>query len=247
MLRRSIPGYAASLEAIGSLAARYVRPDTNCYDLGCSLGAATIAMRQGIREPGCRIIAVDSRRAMIERCRKSSPKTPRWRAHDRREVRLADIRDIAIENASMVVMNYTLQFLDRRRDRDEHAATYCDGMNDGGLSLLSEKVVDENAHMEDVARGPAPRTQASQRLQRTRDQPQARRAGERTHPGNRRTTSRATEAKPASRTPRFGCATSISSRSSRCDSNACCSTPIALATACTPSGFRTGADWQLQR
>ena len=35
MLQRSIPGYAASIEAIGSLAARYVRPGTTCYDLGC--------------------------------------------------------------------------------------------------------------------------------------------------------------------------------------------------------------------
>ena len=49
MLKRSIPGYAASIEAIGSLAARYVRPGTNCYDLGCSLGAASLAMQQGNR------------------------------------------------------------------------------------------------------------------------------------------------------------------------------------------------------
>ena len=59
MLQRSIPGYAASIEAIGSLAARYVRAGTNCYDLGCSLGAATIAMLQGIDEPGCRSSAAD--------------------------------------------------------------------------------------------------------------------------------------------------------------------------------------------
>ncbi|MDX2413290.1 MAG: hypothetical protein QNK34_15145 [Woeseiaceae bacterium] len=68
MLRRSIPGYATSLEAIGSLAARYVTAGTNCYDLGCSLGAATIAMRQGIRVPDCKIFAVDTAPAMIERC-----------------------------------------------------------------------------------------------------------------------------------------------------------------------------------
>ena len=42
MLRRSVPGYEASLEAIGSLAARYVQNDTRCYDLGCSLGAASL-------------------------------------------------------------------------------------------------------------------------------------------------------------------------------------------------------------
>src|SRR5210317_1704872 len=69
MLRRSIPGYAASLEAIGSLAARYVRAGTTCYDLGCSLGGATLAMRQGIQQPCCRIVAVDVAPAMIERCR----------------------------------------------------------------------------------------------------------------------------------------------------------------------------------
>ena len=43
MLRRSIPGYAASLEAIGSLAARFVQDDSRCYDLGCSLAQLAIA------------------------------------------------------------------------------------------------------------------------------------------------------------------------------------------------------------
>ena len=68
MLRRSIPGYEASLEAIGALAARYVRDGTTCYDLGCSLGAATLAMRQGIRARDSRIVAIDNAQAMIDRC-----------------------------------------------------------------------------------------------------------------------------------------------------------------------------------
>jgi len=143
MLRRSIPGYAASIEAIGSLAARYVTPNTTCYDLGCSLGAATLAMRQGIRADGCRIIAVDNSEAMIEKCRSVVA------GADDIEVRLADIRDVSIENASMVVMNYTLQFLDLDA-RDTVLRRIADGMIDGGLFLLSEKVVDENPHMEDL-------------------------------------------------------------------------------------------------
>lgn len=141
MLRRSIPGYAASIEAIGSLAARYVRPQTNCYDLGCSLGAATLAMRQGIRADGCRIIAVDNSEAMIEKCGMVVA------GANNIEVRLADIQDVEIENASMVVMNYTLQFLDLDA-RDAVVRRISDGMVEGGLFLLSEKVVDENAHME---------------------------------------------------------------------------------------------------
>ncbi len=150
MLQRSIPGYTASLEAIGSLAARYVRDDTRCYDLGCSLGAATLAMRQGIGAAGCRIIAVDNAAAMTERCRQviveddaaNSPSTPV-------DVIQGDIMDIEITNASMVVLNYTLQFL-AVDDRDELLRRICDGLVSGGLLVLSEKVLDEDEHMEQL-------------------------------------------------------------------------------------------------
>jgi len=150
MLRRSIPGYAASLEAIGSLAARYVRPGTNAYDLGCSLGAATLAMRQAIRATGCRIVAVDAAPAMISRCRQILVEDNR-QSPDRTPVDLveADIRDVSIGNASMVVLNYTLQFLDPG-DRDELIARIGSGMNPGGVLVLSEKVVDENPDMESL-------------------------------------------------------------------------------------------------
>lgn len=150
MLRRSIPGYDATIEAIGSLAARYVLQDTNCYDLGCSLGAATIAMRQGIDTPGCRIVAVDTAPAMTKRCREIlaeddrqfAPATPV-------EVLRADIRDIEFKNASMIVLNYTLQFLPMI-DRNALMRSIYDGLNDGGLLVLSEKVVDEIPEMEEL-------------------------------------------------------------------------------------------------
>ncbi len=148
MLRRSIPGYEASIEAIGALAARYVQQDTNCYDLGCSLGAATLAMRQGIRQSGCRIVAVDTAPAMVKRCRDIVAEDDRRFAPTTAvEVVQADIRDVDIANASMVVLNYTLQFLDMK-DRDAMVQRICDGMNDGGLLVLSEKVVDEDPEME---------------------------------------------------------------------------------------------------
>ena len=148
MLRRSIPGYAASLEAIGSLAARYVKADTNCYDLGCSLGAATLAMRQGIDVPGCRILAVDVAPAMISRCREILAEDDRLNRPGTEVILIEDdIRNVNITNASMVVLNYTLQFV-APEDRDAMIERICQGMTDGGLLVLSEKVVDENAHME---------------------------------------------------------------------------------------------------
>jgi len=144
MLRRSIPGYAASLEAIGTLAARYVQPSTNCYDLGCSLGASTLAMRRNIAVPGCQIIAVDLAPAMISRCRELI-------AADASDVPVSiveeDVRSTEIEHASMVVMNYTLQFLSVS-ERDAMIDRICDGLIDGGIFVLSEKVVDEDGEIE---------------------------------------------------------------------------------------------------
>jgi len=150
MLRRSIPGYAASIEGIGALAARYVRAGTNCYDLGCSLGAATLAMRQGVDEPTCRIVAVDTAPAMIERCREVVAEDDR---HHGRETQVdlveGDIREIEIVNASMVVLNYTLQFLDPA-DRDTMIQRISDGMNAGGILVLSEKVINDDEQMEEL-------------------------------------------------------------------------------------------------
>lgn len=148
MLQRSIPGYSASLEAIGSLAARYVKEGTQCFDLGCSLGAATLAMRQGIRTDSCKIVAIDNSEAMIERCRqvlveddaRNASATPVDIVH-------GDIMDAEISDASMVVLNYTLQFL-AVDERDTLIQGIYAGLVAGGLLVLSEKVVDENEHME---------------------------------------------------------------------------------------------------
>lgn len=143
MLTRSIPGYAATIEAIGSLAARFVKPDTHCYDLGCSLGAASFAMLQGARTQHTKVIAIDNAPAMITRLEQSLTELGMQRI----EAKLADIMEIEITNASMVVLNYTLQFLSIGQRATLIQKIY-DGLNPGGLLVLSEKVVDEDPAME---------------------------------------------------------------------------------------------------
>ncbi|MDX1803631.1 MAG: methyltransferase domain-containing protein, partial [Alcanivorax sp.] len=69
MIRRSVPGYPTIIDMIGVLAARYARPYTLLYDLGCSLGAATTAMAALTAEQGNRLVAVDNSPAMIEHAR----------------------------------------------------------------------------------------------------------------------------------------------------------------------------------
>lgn len=146
MLERSIPGYGQTIEAIGLLARRAVQPDSNCYDLGCSLGAAALAIRHNVRANGCRIVAVDASAPMVQRCREIVSQDDGRVPVDVIE---ADLRDVAIENASLAVMNYTLQFLPPA-ERGDAVSRVAAGMRPGGVFVLSEKVVHDDARFESL-------------------------------------------------------------------------------------------------
>ncbi|MFO6298839.1 carboxy-S-adenosyl-L-methionine synthase CmoA [Rahnella selenatireducens] len=135
MIQRSVPGYSNIISMIGMLAERFVKPGTNVYDLGCSLGAATLSMRRNIKVSGCEIIAVDNSPAMVERCRRH---IDAFRADTPVNVIEADILDIELKNASMVVLNFTLQFLEPD-DRQRLLNQVYQGMRPGAALVLSEK------------------------------------------------------------------------------------------------------------
>lgn len=135
MIQRSVPGYSNIISMIGMLAERFVQPDSNVYDLGCSLGAATLSMRHNIKVPGCEIIAVDNSPAMVERCRRH---IDAFRADTPVNVIESDILDIELKNASMVVLNFTLQFLEPA-DRQRLLNQVYQGMRPGAALVLSEK------------------------------------------------------------------------------------------------------------
>jgi tRNA (cmo5U34)-methyltransferase len=143
MIQRSVPGYSNIISMIGMLAERFVQPDSRVYDLGCSLGAATLSMRRNIKVPGCTIVAVDNSPAMVERCRRH---IDAFRAETPVNVIEADIRDIDIENASMVVLNFTLQFLEPA-DRLRLLEKIYRGLRPGGALVLSEKFSFEDAEV----------------------------------------------------------------------------------------------------
>ena len=65
MIRRSVPGYDTIIPMLGVFAEHYAQPNSNIYDLGCSLGAASLAIRQGVGERACTIIAVDNSTALV--------------------------------------------------------------------------------------------------------------------------------------------------------------------------------------
>jgi len=145
MIKRSVPGYATIINMIGNLAGIYATANTRCYDLGCSLGAASLAMRHGIRTANCKIIGVDNSQAMIDRCQQLM-------ATDTTDVKVdliqSNIQDVDIQNASMVVLNFTLQFISIEQ-RFDLLKKIADGLHTGGVLILSEKVIfDDQPHQE---------------------------------------------------------------------------------------------------
>lgn len=141
MIQRSVPGYHTIIQTIGKLTSRYQQANSHYYDLGCSLGAATLAMRRNITEQNSKIIAVDNSKAMVERCERH---LQAFRSQVPVEVRLADIRQHDIEQAAIVVINFTLQFLPQA-DRSALIQRIYQGLKPGGLLILSEKFISNDA------------------------------------------------------------------------------------------------------
>ena len=112
MIKRSVPGYPAIVENIGVIAAQFAQPNTCLYDLGCSLGAVTQALRRHVKADNCRVLAVDNSAAMVERCREY------LHAQDSMfqellpvEVIERDILALEFQPSSLVALNFTLQFI----------------------------------------------------------------------------------------------------------------------------------------
>jgi len=146
MISRSVPGYNTIIDTIGRLSKHYVKPDSNVYDLGCSLGAATLAMRRAIEVDNAQIIGIDNSAPMVERCQMHvnafKGKTPV-------EIQQDNIENINIKNASMVVLNFTLQFIEKDKRQALMQKIY-DGLVPGGLLVISEKISHNNVQCNDL-------------------------------------------------------------------------------------------------
>ncbi|MDX1696273.1 MAG: carboxy-S-adenosyl-L-methionine synthase CmoA [Ketobacteraceae bacterium] len=141
MIRRSVPGYETIISMLGVFARQYVTDNSCIYDLGCSLGAASLAVRRHVQASGCALIAVDNSEAMVKHCREN---IERDHSITSVEVRCEDVQDTVISNASLVTMNFTLQFISPDR-RESVLQRIYDGMNPGGALILSEKIIFDDA------------------------------------------------------------------------------------------------------
>jgi tRNA (cmo5U34)-methyltransferase len=137
MIRRSVPGYETVISLLGVLASEYAQDHSRIYDLGSSLGAATLSMHRQTRMLDLEYICVDNSEAMVKR---SQTRLARHMPEASLQILCDDITQIDISNASVVVINFTLQFL-APESRLQLLQKIYKGLKKGGVLIMSEKLV----------------------------------------------------------------------------------------------------------
>jgi tRNA (cmo5U34)-methyltransferase len=142
MVNRSVPFYGEIQRMMAELAAVHAQEGTDVYDLGCSTGTTLIGMDTMVNQD-IRFVGVDDSQEMLDKCKSKLMELGFSRDY---ELRCADLgQGIKIENASVVVLCLTLQFV-RPIYREQVLKNIFDGLAPGGVLILVEKILAEESN-----------------------------------------------------------------------------------------------------
>ncbi len=143
MLNRSVPFYGEIQRIIGETATDFACDGSQIFDLGCSTCNSFLAIDHFLHgDASVRFVGIDSSKEMLEKAKQKMTQVNF--AHDY-ELRLVDLnKGVHIENASVVLMVLTLQFV-RPLYRNRLISDIYDGLNENGCLILVEKVLGESS------------------------------------------------------------------------------------------------------
>jgi tRNA (cmo5U34)-methyltransferase len=146
MLARSVPFYLEQQCMIKELGRKFWLEGTNVYDLGCSTATTLINLGREVPGPG-RLIGYDNSEPMLAQAKR---KIEEHGLAERIEVRLGDLNgelaSLSLENASVVTMCWTLQFI-RPLRRDNVIKWIYGGLCEDGVLIVTEKILTNSSHM----------------------------------------------------------------------------------------------------
>lgn len=136
MVYRSVPLYEEMQRMTAEIAADFAQPGSSLFDLGCATGT-TLLHLDPVIDPAVRFIGLDSSGEMLEKAQIKINA-----CHSGREFKLLMMdmhKEMLIENASVVVMILTLQFI-RPLHRARVIQRIYEGMNDQAALIIFEKI-----------------------------------------------------------------------------------------------------------
>lgn len=136
MIRRSVPGYETIISQLSVFARQFATNGSRIYDLGCSTGASSLALARGLSHlDHYELVAIDNSIAMLENAKHNL----RGRVSASLRLICADVCDIAIVDASVACLNFTLQFI-QPAQRSHLLRKIYQGLRPGAVLILSEKL-----------------------------------------------------------------------------------------------------------
>ena len=138
MVLRSVPGYKQMIELIGLAGRTYPVINSNVYDLGCSTGAVTLSIASNLKSASVKIFSIDNSQEMLNQCSRNLLSTDA-----NIQYICDDIENIQFENASLIVLNLTLQFINPKY-RSDLIERIFKSLLPGGALIISEKIIHEN-------------------------------------------------------------------------------------------------------
>ena len=135
MAVRSIPIYDQVHRMILNILRKIYTKPGRIYDLGPATGETIALISRWFKKKGLsgHFFAVDSSESMLNVCR--------TKLNDVSNVEMIHrkVQDVSIESASVVIMNYTLQFIPLNERKAILRKIY-QGLNSGGIFIFSEKI-----------------------------------------------------------------------------------------------------------
>lgn len=144
MAERSIPFYKEVQKMITDLSLTFFQDGSKIYDLGCSTATTSALVYQGLIDLGITdftIKGIDSSEAMCEEAKIKLESINASKDHV--SITHGDFLNEEIHDASVVIMNYTLQFIDPLQ-RETVIKKIYNGLRHNGILLVSDKLLQSN-------------------------------------------------------------------------------------------------------
>jgi tRNA (cmo5U34)-methyltransferase len=141
MVVRSVPFYLEIQRMMTEIAKDFATPGTTVYDLGCSTGTTLVNLDK-VLPPDVNFAGIDDSEEMLKKCKANFESVGVTRKFTLENVDLN--QGVRIENASVVVMCLTLQFI-RPLYREKLLKEIYEQMNENSCFILIEKVLGEDS------------------------------------------------------------------------------------------------------
>lgn len=146
MILRSVPLYLDVLENVVGFVNSFYQVGTKIFDIGCSTGSAMAAICKYIDIDNMYLVGIDNSKFMID---KAKLKLSSYMQKHRIELMYTDALDIKYQGASVIILNYTLQFISVRK-RVQLLTNIYNGLINKGILYLSDKVLSNDMRVQEV-------------------------------------------------------------------------------------------------